>query len=122
MADGDEEVGGLMTLRGDGLVGDSESFEDAGVGGAIGLDFTLASDAESGVVVSDVPVVIDENDVFCAAFVDDISFGDDVSADHAPSFADVEEFWPVSVALELVGCEAPFCGVFAEVLRDVRVV
>ena len=89
------------------MVGDSESFEDTGVGGAFGLDFAFASDAKGGVVVGDVSVVVDEDDVVCAAFVEDVFFGEDVSADHAPGFANVEEFWPVSISLELVCGESP---------------
>ncbi len=107
VADGDEEIGGLVRFWGDGFVGNSESLEDAGVGGAFGLDFAFASDAEGGVVVGDVSVVVDQDDVFSAAFVKDVFFGEDVSADHAASFANVEEFRPVAVSLELICGESP---------------
>ena len=122
MADGNEEVGGLVGLWGESLVGDVKAFSDVGESGAFGFDFAVLSDADGGVMVGDISVVVDEDHVICAAFLADVFFGEDVRADHASGFADVEEFWPVPIALKLVGGEAPFSDGFSEVDGDARVV
>ena len=69
-------------------------------------------------VVVDIPVVVDEDHVGGSACMEKVVFINDVGADHAACFADVEQFGPVVVPEEFICGESPSAHPCADGSRD----